>query len=369
MAAASDPAGYSRAGYAGTTLLDALVYEGFYYLTEALDVAGPAAINLADAGQKQQILDGLFGTESDPGLLDKLYDFLAGDSEYGAISNLEMLSGGLEILGDLLLEDAGIDPLLQYCLSEHFWGRLELLWDSGATWTSLEADIELLKTDFKQLCAIDDFDILAELTALLADLADLDVTPAGLNDRPVSRLARYLLQPQDGSNYNPFVDGLASLLCKGLNYYDGVYNPSAAALGDADTLVSIIASLTAYDLRPVQNLLLALSEKRTVSGDLLVWAIMKDLDSLLDEIVGSEELSVSLIQSLFITDAASNRSVVSSLLGIMDFAPVCNGEISMQDVFVELDRLLDGMELQPGSATYNTLIDVLTFVIENSYVD
>ena len=78
---------------------------------------------------------------------------------------------------------------------------------------------------------------------------------------------------------------------------------------------------------------------------------------------------LSLIQSLFITDAASNRSVVSSLLGIMDFAPVCNGEISMQDVFVELDRLLDGMELQPGSATYNTLIDVLTFVIENSYVD
>jgi len=285
-------------------------------------------------------------------------------------------------LGNLLINNdaTDIDPLLAYITGSSavddntFFNNLNNIWASGTTWDNLKADLDTITPCIKNITGKDSFDILGSLDTVLADLKDLDNPPADIDDKPGTRLLRHLLMEDSSSStyYNPFVDNLLTILFKAVDIYDETYNPTGGITADT-TLVQLISTLSSlYDLKPMQNLLVALTGKTIVaSGDLLLWELLSDAHSLASDILVDEEISTAFLQAMFreVPVKGGSCSVISTALDLIKLSAITNDGLSMQYVLEDLAKLLVSLDLEPGGDVYKMIYDVLDFVIQSSYIN
>ena len=117
-------------------------------------------------------------------------------------------------------------------------------------------------------------------------------------------------------------------------------------------------------------LLSGLTEKQTDDGDLLLYKLIADLSTLGDEVLGTEDLPISILQCLFrdVTVNGTTTSAFAVVIDQIDLSGVENESVSMQDVIHDLYTLFSGLDMTPGGDVYTTIYQALDFVVENTVV-
>ncbi|MCD6569563.1 MAG: hypothetical protein J7L53_02550 [Deltaproteobacteria bacterium] len=374
---ADDPEGYSPDGYTGTKLLDALIYESLDLLANMLEVENVDDVDLSDPTQQAKLTDKLFAENT--GWLDKISQFLAGDSEKEGYANHDILVTMTAHLGNILLKNADLDPLMGYITGSttdnNFFNNINNIWASGTTWDNLKEDKDSITQCIKNITGKDSFDILGSIETVLNDLKDLDSLPSDIDDKPFTKLLSYLLieDSNPSTYYNPFVDSLLAIIFKTLDVYDETYNLDGEIKEDA-TLAQALNNLTAYyDLKPIQNLLVALTETTVEeSGNLLLWQLLQDVNTLITDILGDENISTEFLQAMFkeVSIGGESSSVISTALDLIKLSAVIedNG-VSMQAVMEDMINLLGSLDLEPGGDVFDAIYTALDFVIQNSSIN
>ena len=279
-------------------------------------------------------------------------------------------------LGDLMVQNDSLDPLISYVASDNLFTNLQTIWDYGNTWDKLSADIDAISLSIQTITGDPDYDLLLSLETLMDDLADLDNDQFDIDNKPMTALLRHLLRQGDtAGSYNPFVDNLLRIVCQALDLYDENYNTAAlvssTGISENTTIVDAVASLSGYyDLEPIMYLLSGLTEKQTDDGDLLLYKLIADLSTLGDEVLGTEDLPISILQCLFrdVTVNGTTTSAFAVVIDQIDLSGVENESVSMQDVIHDLYTLFSGLDMTPGGDVYTTIYQALDFVVENTVV-
>lgn len=324
----------------------------------------------ADALFREKLNQTLFTDTDSQGrtAIDRMRLFL--QQNHTALSNL------CASLGDLLTQGNALDPLISYTVGENFFTNIQTIWDSGNTWDKLSADIDAMSLSIQTITGNTDFDFMLGLETLMNDLTDLDNDPVDIGNKPITALIRQLLkQSGDSGYYNPFVDNLLGIVCMALDLYDENYNPSAlvnpTGISENTTVVQAIDRLSGYyDLEPIMHVLAAVTEKQDDGGDLLLYSLLRDISSLGDAVLGSDEIPVSILQCLFrdISIKGSSTSVAGVVLDQIDLSGIVNSSLSLQDVLVDLHALFSGLDMTPGGEVYTTLYKALDFAVQNTSV-
>lgn len=279
-------------------------------------------------------------------------------------------------LGDLITQGNSLDPLVAYIPSANFFTNVQTIWDSGNTWDKLSADIDAISSNAQTITGNTGFDFMLSLETLLDDLRDLDNAPVDIGNKPMTALIRHLLkQGSTPGSYNPFVDNLLSVTCKALDLYDETYNTTAlvspTGISENTTVVEAVSHLTGYyNLKPVMNLLTAMTEKQTDAGDLVLYKLLADVSTFGDAALGTDDMPMSIMQCLFrdVFVKGTTNSAAGVIMDQIDLSRIVNQSLSMQDVLHDVNTLFGGLDMTPNGDVYTTIYNALDFAVQNSQV-
>ncbi len=305
-----DPAGTPvPEGYGEKTLYDALMDELAPVLGDGLDSEA-----IAD------IVTGLFDPDEETGeiLINELYAFLN--------DNLQALVALGEPLGELLLALA-----------------------DEATFDSLKADLVNEREEG------DPYDGLLTILADLVELEDSEGTQAA------STLIESLKDALAAED-NPAIENLKELACKVLDLQDDTYNPGGSIVVTDDTPVTgpegLLVKLEGlYDFTPAVDTLRVITANWEV-----LWDVLDEGGTMLEEVLGDEEMTLGFIQALF-TSVDGGPSVVQSVLDMVHLE-----KVEIDGLLCELYWLLEGGDLDATGHTYALLMDTLGWVVKNAVV-
>jgi hypothetical protein len=412
-----------------TSAYRSLAYLGSPSVPVAVVVTGSTAranatFRLDDSGEIMKIIDG--GTAYDGGmlyyalrdhdgnaandgiLLDRALDMIVRivfklDSESSKLSNGKTTFDGLmEKLDIQAMTDDGINDTVS-ALFDGEDGEKALI----------ESAYELLVDNHDALVAITKpvGQMLANLAAVNAQTGDANVISMIEDARTVwpilkgmvatddtaeeSTLGDYIdyltAENEDGSE-NPVMLNGKKIVYKVLDIQDDTYNPGgelametpltgpdgmlAHLLGAADdisNLWGLFGPDGLYDFDPLFDFLV----DATGSPDIL-WTAMNDGGDMLDKVMGNVDdpdytkasLSLSFVRAL-VQPVDTNRDGVSESSVLADITNMIQLEgVDFDGVLMDVSGLMapGNVDLKPGSETFEALLKILDFVIENTTV-
>ncbi|MEN6474297.1 MAG: hypothetical protein ABFD81_09805 [Syntrophaceae bacterium] len=310
-------------------------------LMEKLDIQG-----MTDESINDTVTTLFDGEDGEKPLIDSAYELL--------VDNHDALVGITKPMGQMLVNLAAINARTGDA------NVISLIDDARTVWPILKDMVSTEDTGEESTLG----DYIDYLTAENEDGSD---NPLMLNGK---KIAYKVLDIQDAT-YNP---GGELTMDTPLTGNDGMVAHLLGGVSWVDTLKEYIGLENGlYDFSPLMDFLVA----ATGSPDIL-WAALHDGGDMLDKVMGNVDdpaytkasLSLSFVRALVKPvdsdkDGKSEGSVLADITNMIQLEGV-----DFDGVLMDVSDLLapGNVDLRPGSETFDGLLNILNFVIENSTV-
>jgi hypothetical protein len=308
-------------------------------LMEKLDIQA-----MTDEGINDTVTTLFDGKDGDKPLIDSAYELL--------VDNHDALVGITKPVGQMLVNLSAANAQTGDA------NVIALIEDARTVWPILKDMVSTDDTGEESTLG----DYLDYLTAENGDGSD---NPLMLNGK---KIAYKVLDIQDAT-YNP--DGELTMETP-LTGDNGMVAHLLGGVSWVDTLKEYVGLENGlYDFSPLMDFLVA----ATGSPDIL-WTALNDGGDMLDKVMGNEtgyteaSLSLSFLQAL-VKPVDSNKDGISDGSVLVDLTNMIQLEgVDFDGVLVEVSDLMapGNIDLKPGSDTFEGLLKVLDFVIENTTV-